>query len=163
MTATTSELIPVAGTAVSAVAVTYRRQGRKLNSRGRIVGVYPNGSVRMQPLRPNWRQVVISPAELNAGKGITLTDSPGADSAGEALVEVEESAKPAAPTPSLIHWVNAAHELPDADETVLIADEANEVSLGFHAGDDGWRYACAAKVETRITHWAALPHPPQHL
>jgi hypothetical protein len=68
------ELIPVEAAKGPAVSVAYRRTGRKLNGRGRIVGVYANGSVRIQPDRRGWRQVIVSPGELNAGKGITVTE-----------------------------------------------------------------------------------------
>lgn len=74
-------LIPVSGASAGAASVAYRRIGRKMLGRGRIIGVYPNGSVRIQPDRRGWRQIVVAPAELNSGKGVTI--SPPEDAAQE--------------------------------------------------------------------------------
>lgn len=57
-------------------------------------------------------------------------------------------------------WVDASSKLPDDDMTVLIADTENDVTLGFHDGDHGWRYCSAEKVGDPVTHWAELPKPP---
>jgi hypothetical protein len=59
-----------------------------------------------------------------------------------------------------IHWIAVAHQLPDDDMTVLIADTENDVTLGFHDGDAGWRYCNAAIVGDPVTHWAELPDGP---
>lgn len=70
---TQDTLIPVSGPSAGVASVAYRRIGRKVMGRGRIIGVYPNGSVRIQPDRRGWRQIVVAPLELNAGKGVTIT------------------------------------------------------------------------------------------
>jgi hypothetical protein len=46
--------------------VAYLRRGRRRWGRGQIVGVYPDGSVKMLPSRAGWKSIVITPAELNA-------------------------------------------------------------------------------------------------
>ena len=59
-----------------------------------------------------------------------------------------------------IHWIAVADQLPDDDMTVLISDTENDVTLGFHEGDSGWRYCNAALVGDPVTHWAELPDGP---
>jgi hypothetical protein len=59
-----------------------------------------------------------------------------------------------------IYWIAVANQLPDDDMTVLIADTENDVTLGFHDGDSGWRYCNAALVGDPVTHWAELPDGP---
>jgi hypothetical protein len=59
-----------------------------------------------------------------------------------------------------IQWIAVADQLPDDDMTVLIADTENDVTLGFHDGDAGWRYCNAALVGDPVTHWAELPDGP---
>ena len=59
-----------------------------------------------------------------------------------------------------INWISVADQLPDDDMTVLIADTENDVTLGFHDGDAGWRYCNAERVGDPVTHWAELPDSP---
>lgn len=61
---------------------------------------------------------------------------------------------------SVVHWISVADKLPDDDMTVLIADTENDVTLGFHDGDSGWRYCSAGLVGDPVTHWAEIPDPP---
>ena len=61
---------------------------------------------------------------------------------------------------SILRWIPAADELPDDDQTVLIADSESEVEIGFLDGPDGWRLANGARVPAPVTHWAELPAPP---
>jgi hypothetical protein len=63
-------------------------------------------------------------------------------------------------TCSEVFWISVADRLPDDDMTVLIADTENDVTLGFHDGDSGWRYCSAGLVGDPVTHWAELPDPP---
>jgi hypothetical protein len=59
-----------------------------------------------------------------------------------------------------INWISVADQLPDDDMTVLVADVENDVWMGFHDGDSGWRYANATLVGDPVTHWAELPDGP---
>ena len=61
---------------------------------------------------------------------------------------------------TVITWISVADQLPDDDMTVLIADTENDVTLGFHDGEAGWRYCNAERVGDPVTHWAELPDPP---
>ena len=61
---------------------------------------------------------------------------------------------------SVVRWISVADTLPDDDMTVLIADTENDVTLGFHDGDDCWRYCSSEKVGDPVTHWAEIPDPP---
>ena len=58
-----------------------------------------------------------------------------------------------------ITWVDAAEELPDSDQTVLVHLEDGEVWTGFLDGNT-WRYVSADKIETAVLHCAAFPEPP---
>jgi hypothetical protein len=58
-----------------------------------------------------------------------------------------------------ITWVDAAEELPDADQTVLVHLEDGEVWTGFLDGTT-WRFVSAEEIETPVMHWAAFPEPP---
>ena len=60
---------------------------------------------------------------------------------------------------SLIRWIPVAEELPDDDQTVLIAD-SESVEIGFLDGPNGWRFDNGARVTEAVTHWAELPEPP---
>ena len=60
-------------------------------------------------------------------------------------------------------WHSAKTELPDDEQTVLIALSDGEVWTGFmDAGD--WRFVSAELVDqgegTKVTHWADFPAPP---
>jgi len=59
-----------------------------------------------------------------------------------------------------IRWISTDTELPDDDMEVLIVDPENDVAVGFHDGDDGWRYLDASRVGDLVTHWAELPDGP---
>jgi hypothetical protein len=61
-----------------------------------------------------------------------------------------------------IHWTEASLKLPDDDLTVLIAEADGEVSEGFHESGV-WRYANAAQVLSRVTHWAEWPEAPSNV
>ncbi|MEY4246326.1 MAG: hypothetical protein RLZZ245_3911 [Verrucomicrobiota bacterium] len=61
---------------------------------------------------------------------------------------------------SILRWIPVADELPDDDQTVLIADSESEVEIGFLDGPNGWRLANGARVPAPVTHWAELPEPP---
>lgn len=57
-------------------------------------------------------------------------------------------------------WIDAAQQLPDDDQCVLIALDDGEVWTGYHDGDDGWRYVSSDPLGGRVTHWMQLPEPP---
>ncbi len=58
-----------------------------------------------------------------------------------------------------VTWIAIDVELPDDDETVLIALDDGDVWTGFvDAGQ--WRYVSADLVEARVTHWMAFPAAP---
>ncbi len=63
-----------------------------------------------------------------------------------------------------IVWRDAAKEVPDDEQTVLIATDDRDVWMGFL--DAGyWCYVDAVLVSAnnvRVTHWANLPEPPSH-
>ena len=71
--------------------VAYLRRGRKRWGRGQIVGVYPDGSVKMLPSRAGWKTIVITPEELNAiaKPGAQARPEPG-PRREKVLVEVED-------------------------------------------------------------------------
>jgi hypothetical protein len=57
-----------------------------------------------------------------------------------------------------MEWIDANEELPDDEETVLIALDDGEVWTGYHS-EGRWWYVCADPIDSaRITHW--LPFPP---
>lgn len=169
-------LIPVQGTGVGGVSVFYRRRGRKMTGKGRIVGAYPNGSVRIQPDRRGWRQIVISPAELNAGKGETLTHAAGADDATEQELgisaeisnpnekitmqkQVYKQVLAAAERRGIPQWVPAEKWLPMGPHCVL----ATDMDTHFIAVWDGTEWSNAwtdEPIDSVVTHWMELPDPP---
>lgn len=56
-------------------------------------------------------------------------------------------------------WISTAEQLPDDEQTVLIAMEDGEVWTGFmDAGE--WRYVSADPVGCAVTHWREFPEPP---
>lgn len=56
-------------------------------------------------------------------------------------------------------WIATDVDLPDDDETVLIATADGEVWTGFlDAGQ--WRYVSADPVGVEVTHWMGFPEPP---
>ena len=62
---------------------------------------------------------------------------------------------------SLVEWQDASAFLPDDDVTVLIHDADGDVVMGFHDGDDGWRYgATGERVTCAVLSWADVPIPP---
>ena len=63
-------------------------------------------------------------------------------------------------TSSIVRWIPVHQQLPDDDITVLIADTEHDVTLGFHDGDDGWRYCNGSRVGDPVTHWAEIPAAP---
>ena len=60
-----------------------------------------------------------------------------------------------------ITWIDARNQLPDEDETVLIAESDGEVSSGF-LDEGGWRYTSADRVIAEVTHWADMPAAPKN-
>lgn len=59
-----------------------------------------------------------------------------------------------------ITWHNAAHEVPDADTTVLVCspDGTEPVSLGFFCG--AWHLAEAPHLAIAVTFWSEVPEGP---
>ena len=59
-------------------------------------------------------------------------------------------------------WISAEMSLPDAELSVLVhAPDADEpVWLGFHDGEC-WRWVSAEPIPTKVTHWMAIPEPPE--
>lgn len=47
--------------------ITYLRTGRTLRASGKVVVRYSNGSVKIKPVRDDWRHVVVTKAEIDAG------------------------------------------------------------------------------------------------
>lgn len=59
-----------------------------------------------------------------------------------------------------IEWVSSTDELPDADETVILAIEDGEVTTGFLDGKT-WRDFSAERLPDAPVFWARFPEPPQ--
>lgn len=57
-------------------------------------------------------------------------------------------------------WIAITEQLPDDDQTVLIALDDGEVWTGYM--DEGvWRYVSADLIDSaKVTHWAEFPEPP---
>ena len=58
-----------------------------------------------------------------------------------------------------ITWVNAALELPDDEETVLMALADGEIWTGFHDAGQ-WRFVSGEACEAEVKWWAHFPEPP---
>ena len=61
---------------------------------------------------------------------------------------------------STIEWLATGDELPDADETVILALEDGEVTTGFLDGET-WRDFSAERLQDAPIFWARFPEPPQ--
>ena len=59
-----------------------------------------------------------------------------------------------------IEWIATGDELPDADETVILALEDGEVTTGFLDGET-WREITAEKLTDAPLFWARFPETPQ--
>jgi uncharacterized protein DUF551 len=63
-----------------------------------------------------------------------------------------------------VRWISVRDEWPDAELTVLVAREGNDIGepvwLGYTDGET-WFDACTgAEFAGRVTHWAELPMGP---
>lgn len=58
-----------------------------------------------------------------------------------------------------IQWVDTQTELPDDDQTVLIALIDGEVWTGYRDAGQ-WRYVSGDPIHATVTYWAAFPPPP---
>lgn len=60
----------------------------------------------------------------------------------------------------LCRWKDVNQELPDADETVLVAtiDNTEPVWLGYY---DGERWLDAEGIPVNVSHWAPMPEAPK--
>lgn len=60
----------------------------------------------------------------------------------------------------LCHWKDVNKELPDADETVLVAtiDNTEPVWLGYY---DGERWLDVEGIPVKVAHWAPMPEAPK--
>lgn len=61
---------------------------------------------------------------------------------------------------STIEWIASTDELPDADETVILALKDGDVATGFLDGDT-WRDIFAYRLPDAPVYWARFPEPPQ--
>lgn len=59
-----------------------------------------------------------------------------------------------------VEWISTSDELPDADETVILALEDGEVTTGFLDGET-WRDFSAERLPAAPVFWARFPEPPQ--
>lgn len=57
------------------------------------------------------------------------------------------------------HWISVDDELPPRNVFVLTCDGQENENLLMLAGDDRW-YDKAVGLHRNITHWMALPQPP---
>ena len=55
-----------------------------------------------------------------------------------------------------ITWINAKHEIPDADISVLIFDWFGEIAFGY-MDEDGWNYDSGAAAVVQF--WAEVNGP----
>lgn len=66
-------------------------------------------------------------------------------------------------------WISVDDEMPDSGVEVLIADDLDNVNIGFYDDDShdaGWVIISGAKrfvpiSESHITHWMPFPEPPE--
>ncbi len=49
-------------------SITYLRTGRSVRATGSIVDRYRNGSVKVMPARDDWNHIIVTPAEIDAGR-----------------------------------------------------------------------------------------------
>lgn len=59
-----------------------------------------------------------------------------------------------------ITWTPCSESMPDSDSTVMIyhPDENEVIWIGYHDGET-WR--TAEGEQTKVTHWANFPEPPE--
>jgi hypothetical protein len=58
-----------------------------------------------------------------------------------------------------ITWHKCSDQMPDDDESVLLATDDGEVVVGYHGDDEWWEYGLDTTIHC-VTHWADLPaHP----
>jgi hypothetical protein len=69
----------------------------------------------------------------------------------------------------IIQLYSVNDDMPDDDETVLVFEPdspSDKVWMGYHDGDEGWRYIDGRKTLFTVTHWATMlagpkkPQPP---
>jgi hypothetical protein len=48
--------------------ITYLRTGRHVRGTGNVITEYPEGIVKVKPTRENWDCILVTPAEIEAGK-----------------------------------------------------------------------------------------------
>lgn len=56
-------------------------------------------------------------------------------------------------------WYPVEVDLPDDDETVLVALDDGDVGTGFLDGDT-WRWVNALRIDQKVTHWMGFPNHP---
>ncbi len=64
----------------------------------------------------------------------------------------------------IIQWYSVEDDMPDDDETVLVFEPespSDKVWMGYHDGDDGWRYIDGRQTIFTVTHWATMLHGPK--
>ena len=57
-------------------------------------------------------------------------------------------------------WITTADELPDDEQTVLIATAEGEVWIGYHEDDTWMDVSCMPFGPGKATHWMDLPAAP---
>jgi hypothetical protein len=50
------------------IMITYLRTGRSVRASGNIIAKYPEGIVKVKPTHENWDCILVTPAEIEAGK-----------------------------------------------------------------------------------------------
>ena len=58
-----------------------------------------------------------------------------------------------------MEWIAVDDRLPDDDTTVLVSGPNDDVWIGWHDGDGGWKSVDASPIE--VTHWAEMPEGPK--
>jgi len=66
---------------------------------------------------------------------------------------------PLSPSNGSVVWHRPSAEMPDDEETVLLALDDGEVWTGYHEAGE-WRYVSADLCEATVVWWARFPDPP---
>lgn len=117
--------------------ICYLRTGRKLRATGEVISRYADGTVKVKPARAGWGCVLVTPAEIEAGK-----EKP-AYTPRKKLAEAPDDLKPKrkrrpkpAPVPRWKQLVDRAHalkaDMPMMPGIDLISDMAEEIEA-IHA------------------------------
>ena len=82
-----------------------------------------------------------------------------AEAVKRGILTLHAKCGPEASTINTITWIPVSKELPDDEETVMVALDDGEVWLGFHS-ETRWSAVDADLFQAEVTHWARMPEGP---